>query len=102
EKGVDKKAYQYHLLRVVGQSSYRLANNFNFSSLKKRIIMMNKMRSARLHLLRFLFILPLVAVLLVAFRDRYDGLWHQSSGQQYANVAGIVFDVASRRPLAGA
>ena len=102
EKGVDKKGYQYHLLKVVGQSSYRLANNFNFSSLKKRIIMMNKIRSARLHLIRFLFILPLVAVLLVAFRDKYDGLLHRRNGPVYANVAGIVFDIFSRKPLAGA
>jgi beta-lactamase regulating signal transducer with metallopeptidase domain len=67
--GVDRVGYQYHLLKVLGETRYRLANNFNFSSLKKRIIMMNKMRSARLHLLKFLFVLPLVGVLLVAFRD---------------------------------
>src|ERR1700748_1148347 len=40
--GIDKKAYQYHLLKVVGIPQYRLANQFNFSSLKKRIIMMNR------------------------------------------------------------
>ena len=68
--GVDRKGYQYHLLTVLGESRYRLANNFNFSSLKKRIVMMNKIRSARLHLLKFLFVLPLAVVLLVAFRDK--------------------------------
>ena len=70
DNGADKKGYQYHLLKVVGQNHYRLTNNFNFSSLKKRIIMMNKSRSARLHLLRFLFILPLLTILLVAFRHQ--------------------------------
>ena len=69
DNGVDKKGYQYHLLKVIGSPRYRLANNFNFSSLKKRIIMMNKVRSARLHLLRFLFLLPLLTVILVAFRS---------------------------------
>jgi len=39
--GVDRKAYQYHLLNVVGRPAYRIANSFNFSSLKKRIVMMN-------------------------------------------------------------
>jgi len=73
-KGVDKKGYQYHLLTVLGEPRYRLANNFNFSSLKKRIIMMNKMRSARLQLVKFLFIVPLAGVLLVAFRDKFTGL----------------------------
>jgi TonB-dependent SusC/RagA subfamily outer membrane receptor len=101
ENGVDKKGYQYHLLKVIGESRYRLANNFNFSSLKKRIIMMNKIRSARLHLLKFLFIVPLVAVLLVAFRDRYNDLWRPSSGQVYVNAAGIIIDVNSKSALAG-
>lgn len=31
--------------------------------------MMNKVRSARLHLVKFLFVLPLLAVLLLAFRS---------------------------------
>jgi beta-lactamase regulating signal transducer with metallopeptidase domain len=73
EKGMDRKAYQYHLLKVIGHSRYKLANNFNFSSLKKRIVMMNRIRSARVHVVRFLFILPLIAVLLVSFRNKYKG-----------------------------
>ena len=77
--GVDRKGYQYHLLTVLGEPRYRLANSFNFSSLKKRIVMMNKIRSARLHLLKFLFVLPLVGVLLVAFRDKYTGLWRPAA-----------------------
>lgn len=71
EEGLDKKSYQYHLLKVVGAPAYRLANNFNFSSLKKRIIMMNSIKSTRLHLVKFLFIFPLLAVLLVAFRGQH-------------------------------
>jgi len=70
EQGLDKKGYQYHLLKVVGESRYQLANRFNFSSLKKRIIMMNRLKSAKLHLIKFLFILPLVVVLLAAFRNQ--------------------------------
>src|SRR5882757_5252634 len=70
--GRDKKSYQYHLLKVIGEPRYQLANNFNFSSLKKRIIMMNRSKSARLHLLKFLFIVPLLGVLLVAFRDKME------------------------------
>jgi len=101
ENGVDRKGYQYHLLTVLGEPRYRLANSFNFSSLKKRIVMMNKIRSARLHLLKFLFVLPLVGVLLVAFRDKYTGLWRPAAGQVYVNVAGIVFDLSSKDPLAG-
>jgi TonB-dependent SusC/RagA subfamily outer membrane receptor len=131
ENGFDKKSYQYHLLKVIGEPRYRLANNFNLnwtkssctgsvqilmelaqkiifrkifgpiqSSLKKRIIMMNKIRSARLHVLKFLFILPLIAVLLVAFRDKYDGIFRRP-GQRYINAVGIVADYPTRQPLAG-
>ena len=67
--GCDKKSYQYHLLKVAGNARYCMANNFNFSSLKKRIIMMNKVKTARLHLVKFLFILPLLCVVLAAFRS---------------------------------
>lgn len=100
ETGRDKKDYQYHLLKVVGENRYRIANNFNFSSLKKRIIMMNKMKSTRLHLLRFLFILPLLATLLVAFRDRLPAF--HSRKDLFVNAAGIVINTPSRKPVANA
>ncbi len=69
EEGLDKKQYQYLLLKVVGNSQYSITPKFNFSSLKNRIAMMNKMKSARVQIIRFLFILPLIAVLLLAFRE---------------------------------
>lgn len=70
QSGIDRKQYQYLLLKVMGNKNFSIANNFNFSSLKKRIAMMNKMRSARMHLIRFFFLLPLLTVLLLAFRSR--------------------------------
>ena len=99
--GFDRKEYQYHLLKVIGQPACRLANNFNFSSLKKRILMMNKLRSARLHLVKFLFILPLVGVLLVAFRDQYNGLWHHQEGPVFINTVGIVIGLPGKEPIQG-
>jgi hypothetical protein len=74
EKGVERAAYQYHLLNVVGQPRYRLANKFNFSSLRKRIIMMNQLRSTRVHLLKLLLLLPLIGVSLLAFRRSNEPL----------------------------
>ncbi|HEX7902648.1 MAG TPA: M56 family metallopeptidase [Chitinophagaceae bacterium] len=71
ENGVDKKQYQYLLLKVIGNNQFSIAQKFNFSSLKKRIAMMNKTRSARVHLLRFLFLLPVLAVILISFRDQF-------------------------------
>jgi len=70
EKGLDRKQYQYLLLKVIGNNHFSIAQKFNFSSLKKRIAMMNTLRSAKLHLARFLFILPLLAVILISFRKK--------------------------------
>jgi hypothetical protein len=70
EKGVDRKQYQYLLLKVIGNNHFSIAQKFNFSSLKKRIAMMNKLRSAKLNLTWFLFILPMLAVVLIAFRQK--------------------------------
>jgi beta-lactamase regulating signal transducer with metallopeptidase domain len=68
ENGLNKKQYQYLLLKVIGDNQFSIAQKFNFSSLKKRIAMMNKNKSAKMHLLRFLFLLPVLAVILVSFR----------------------------------
>ncbi|PWU04775.1 MAG: hypothetical protein C5B52_00815 [Bacteroidetes bacterium] len=70
EKGADKKNYQYLLLKVMSDQPVSITNPFNFSSLKNRIIMMNKIKTARVHLVKFLFALPLLAFLLLAFRNQ--------------------------------
>ena len=44
QNGIAKKEYQYLLLKVIGVPQYALASHFNFSNLKKRIAMMNKMK----------------------------------------------------------
>ncbi|WP_205510855.1 M56 family metallopeptidase [Longitalea arenae] len=83
QTGLDRKQYQYLLLKVVGVNSFSIATNFNFSSLKKRIAMMNKTKSARVHLIRFLFLLPLLMVVLLAFRNATQ----QQNQQQPLNVS---------------
>ncbi len=99
--GLNKKEYQYLLLKVVGIPQYSIAGNFNVSNLKKRITMMNKMKSARLHLGRFLFVLPLLCVLLLAFRNNYSLHPPKTNGPFYKNTAGIVLDIITKDPLAG-
>ena len=68
QTGIAKTQYQYLLLKVVGSNQFSIAPKFNFSSLKKRIAMMNKIKTTRVHLVKFLFVLPLAVVLLLAFR----------------------------------
>lgn len=95
--GLDKKEYQYLLLKVVGIPQYSIASNFNFSNLKKRIAMMNKMKSARLHLSKFLFVLPLLLVLLLAFRNKIN----DNVRQKLFVFTGIVYDQNTSEPLPG-
>jgi hypothetical protein len=96
EQGFDKKKYQYLLLKVTGNNHFSIANQFNLSSLKKRIAMMNKMKSARAQLIKFLFIVPLVAVMLLAFRN--EGNKNNSQNNQTSYAPGQTGDFTDSVP----
>ncbi len=60
-KGVDRQTYQYSLLHVTHRgAAVGISNQFNFQTLKKRIMMMNKKRSSRLELSKYAFLLPIM------------------------------------------
>ena len=88
QNGINKKQYQYLLLKVIGNNHYSIATQFNFSSLKKRIAMMNKTKSAKRQLLRMLFLLPATAILLLAFRNKLTEttITLEKSGSTYNNL----------------
>lgn len=66
-EGVDSREYQYHLLRLTyHETAVQIVNNFNVSQLKQRIMMMNKTKSPALKLAKYLLILPLAFLLIVA------------------------------------
>lgn len=68
QKGADSKQYQYSLLNVsMAGTPNNLVNNFNISTIKKRIIMMNAQRSSRFSLTRYMVIVPAVILLLLVF-----------------------------------
>ncbi|SUI96936.1 Antirepressor regulating drug resistance, predicted signal transduction N-terminal membrane component [Sphingobacterium spiritivorum] len=57
--GADRKTYQYSLLHVTKQgAAIGIGNQFNFKTLKRRIMMMNKKRSSKLQLSKYAFLLP--------------------------------------------
>lgn len=98
ENGIEKRQYQYMLLKVMGFPQFHIAASFNFSSLKKRIVMMNKIRSAKVHMVKFLFVLPLLAVLLLAFRitiKKED----RSFQNPHITVSGLVLQGNNYKPL---
>jgi beta-lactamase regulating signal transducer with metallopeptidase domain len=99
QNGINKKEYQYLLLKVIGVNHFSIAPQFNFNSLKKRIAMMNKIKSAKVHLLKFLFLLPLVATLLLSFREKFIASKHADDYQ--VRYEGLVIDIDSRKPIAG-
>ena len=68
EKGYDIKEYQYLLLKISNMQHVGIAAHFSFSGLKNRIYMINKIKSARVHLSKFILIFPLMLLLLFAFR----------------------------------
>ncbi|MBS4063841.1 MAG: M56 family metallopeptidase, partial [Chitinophagaceae bacterium] len=71
ETGIDAKHYQYNLLKVSGlQNNIAAANHFHFLKLKNRIIMMNKQQTHPYHAIKFLLLVPIVALLLMAFAER--------------------------------
>lgn len=69
ENGLDSKAYQYSLLNLsLGcNASPGIVNHFNFSTLKKRIQMMNARRSSKINLSRYALLVPTMIVCLCVF-----------------------------------
>ncbi|MEO5892310.1 MAG: M56 family metallopeptidase [Ferruginibacter sp.] len=67
QRGVERKNYQYLMLKVTGMVPFSIVNSFTLTSLKSRIRMMNKSKTGRLHLLKFVLIIPLATLLLLAF-----------------------------------
>lgn len=66
--GLDKKEYQYNLLKsIVPDYQYILANHFNHTYLKNRIVMMNSKKSPAQSKWKYLLILPALLGLMVAF-----------------------------------
>ena len=66
--GVDKQTYQYSLLHVTRQgAAVGITNQFNFKTLKKRIVMMNKKRSSRLELSKYAFLIPMFLIVGMTF-----------------------------------
>ncbi|MEP7255301.1 MAG: M56 family metallopeptidase [Ferruginibacter sp.] len=98
EHGINKKEYQYLLLKVIGNNEYSIATQFNFSSLKKRIAMMNKTKSAKRQLLRLLFLLPATAILLLAFRNQWDKVTAVSPKEKLTSTALPVVNISDMRP----
>lgn len=99
--GCDRKCYQYHLLGLSTspQAAAHLYSNFNVSSLKNRIRMMNKQPSKRIEQVKLLVWLPLMTLLLT-FSNCNTPSAKQTDGNGTVKVSAVVVDDVA--PIVGA
>jgi hypothetical protein len=66
-----KKSYQTTLLKT-SMSSHQivLSNHFYNSLIKKRIVMLHKSKSKKINLIKYAFIIPLLAIFLMSFNTK--------------------------------
>ena len=67
ESGFDAKNYQYNLLKINGLNVSNMTNSFNLSDLKLRIMMMNRKRSSKVHLVKYCLMIPIGAMMILVF-----------------------------------
>ena len=107
--GIDKKAYQYSLLRVsTDAANPALTSSFNFKHLKRRIAMMNTARSSRAHLGKYVFVVPAIVsfVFLFTLTKAYQAAPENGGKQPLAWPSGESpatdgMDVIATEPRAG-
>ena len=91
-QGIDAKQYQLLLIKkAVGTRLYSMANSFNHSSLKKRITMMLKEKSNPWARLKYVYVLPLSCITMLAFA-------HPSVSSVEENTVEKVNDLLSLAP----
>jgi TonB family protein len=86
--GMDASTYLLSIIeKTVGTRLFTIANNFNQSLLAKRISMINKGKSRPLARLKYLYVLPISALAIVAFaRSEVSNPFMPSNNQlQYLN-----------------
>jgi hypothetical protein len=85
-QGVDESGYQLLLVRTAaGEHRFHLANQFNQSSIKNRIRMMNKKRSNPLGILKALAFIPLIVLMIQAFAQKETFTHGQEAGKQLSS-----------------
>ncbi len=91
-QGIDAKTYQLLLIKkAVGTRLYSMANNLNHSNLKKRITMMIKKKSNPWACMKYLYILPLATIAVVAFaRPEISNEFDEISSAKVSDLASFM------------
>ena len=101
KKGIDAKTYQLLLIKkAVGTRLYSMANNFNHSSLKKRITMMLQKKSNTWARAKLLFVLPVTVIAVAAFaHPEVASLSSELSGITSEDLSSTVDKVREIAPI---
>ena len=88
EQGIDIKQYQLLLIKkTVGNRLYSIANSLNHSNLKRRITMMLHKKSKSWARLKYVIVLPLAAVFVIAFaRTEISQTFDEISSAKVSNL----------------
>ena len=74
QKGIDAADYQMSLLKVgIPQQPLSPTTNYNHSTIKKRIIMMNARKSSARSFWKYLSILPILGLSMLTLNETFDG-----------------------------
>ena len=115
KKGVERSSYQELLLALtLGVNVTDLTNNFNTTQIKRRFIMMTKMKSGLIAKVRFMMVIPFVAVALLLFACNSNGAKKEENAQNKVDsvkehttvvsepvVEGKVYDEVEEAPVYG-
>jgi len=90
--GFDKINYQKLILeQISGAGLFKMAHNFNYLSIKRRLTMLTKSRTRKLAILKLLMVIPLSLILAISFacseNEDVSFLWddiHDSSSNKIA------------------
>lgn len=94
----DKMEYQYLLLQTgMGEKHYPMATPFFNNSIKKRIIMLNKNRSARRNTYKYAIMLPLLAGFIFTFNVKTEAQIIPSTNTQSSKIGKMESHVYSVR-----
>lgn len=101
KSGIERKVYQYSLIRI-GTTSHAptLVNNFNLITIKNRIKMMNKMKSPIKHLARYLVLVPIViALAFSACSETNEVPLPEATDKEVGATSASTQRVVSERPM---
>lgn len=93
--GINPKSYQYHLLRLADYpAKISIANQFNVSPLKKRIMMLNKKQSPKIKLTAYTLIFPLIVSFVIA-NNAGAVIDRISENSEFKSIVTAAFDKTS-------